>query len=149
MPPLGALTGRPGDRWLVADHRVPPHRYRGTFADPANLWTLCKACNNSKGDRTVEEWRERMDQTGGRPGIYTARSIFTSSEADAAQELGRIRATVAAWRVADKAAWPVVGGPPNHGHHRWSARHMVSIEDATWDVCPPGCETPVRWRESL
>jgi hypothetical protein len=66
----------------VADHRIPPHRYRGTFADTDNLWTLCKACNNSKGDRTVEEWRERMDQTGGRSGIYTARSIFTSSEAE-------------------------------------------------------------------
>ena len=107
------------------------------------------ACNNSKGDRTVEEWRGRMDQAGGigqRASIYVGRSIFTSSEAEAARELPRIRATVAAWDAADKRFWPVVSKPHTHDHPRWSARHMVSTGRTSWDVCPPGCATPARWQ---
>lgn len=130
---------------LVADHRTPPHRYPGPFADPANLWTLCKACNNSKGDRTVEEWQGRTEQPAGRP-LYIARS-YLSSEAEAARELGRIRQQVEAWRRADKRAWPAVGGRPAHHHGRWSPRCTVALGHVTWDVCPPGCASPVRLQE--
>ena len=136
--------GQAGDRWLVADHRTPPHRYPGPFADPDNLWTLCKACNNSKGDRTVEEWQGRTEQPAS---VYVARAIFTSSEAEAARALGHIRATVDDWRRADKSAWPVVGGPPDHDHGRWSVRCTVVMAGrVTWDVCPPGCASSVRWQ---
>jgi hypothetical protein len=129
--------GQPGDRWLVADHKTPPHRYAGMFADPDNLWTLCKACNNSEGDRTVEEWRGRMDGAGAQSSLHTARSLFTTSEAEAARELGRIRAAVAAWRVVDHMAWPVVDSPPTHDHSRWASRHTITSGRQTWDVCPP------------
>jgi hypothetical protein len=135
--------GAKGDRWLVADHRTPPHRYAGPFADLANLWTLCRGCNYSKGDRTIEEWQGRTDPPAS--SVYGARAIFTSSEAEAARELGSIRGQVEDWRRADKLAWPLVDGPPAHEHPRWTARHTVYRRREAWDVCPPGCPTPVRW----
>jgi hypothetical protein len=71
---------------------------------------------------------------------------FPSSEAAAARELGHIRLEVDRWSRADKGAWPIVGGyPRDHDHHLNSARHMVTVGRVTWNVCPPGCERPVRW----
>lgn len=48
-----------------------------------------------------------MDREGRPSSIYAALSLFNISEAEAARELGRIRAAIAAWRVADYMAWPV------------------------------------------
>ena len=42
---------------LVVGHKIPPERYQGSHHDPANLWTLCRACNASQMNRTPEEWR--------------------------------------------------------------------------------------------
>ena len=135
--------GRQGDRWLVADHRTPPHRYPGPFTDLGNLWCLCKACNNSKGDRTVEEWQGRTEQPAS---VYTARSIYLSSEAEAARALGKVRQQVDDWRRADKLAWPIVdAAPSDHSHPQRTARHTVYRKREAWGVCPPGCPTPVRW----
>lgn len=39
---------------LTVDHLLPRSRGGGTFG---NLVYSCKACNEAKGDRTVEEWR--------------------------------------------------------------------------------------------
>ena len=140
--------GRAGDRWLVADHKTPPHRYGGAFADLDNLWCLCRGCNYSKGDRTVEEWQGRTEPPTGRP-VYVARSSYLSSEAEAARELGKIREQVEDWRRADKLAWPIVGGEPtDHGHPRMTARHTVYRKREAWDVCPPGCRRPVRWQSA-
>jgi hypothetical protein len=128
----------------VADHRTPPHRYAGAFADLANLWTLCRGCNYSKGDRTIEEWQGRTDPPAS--SVYVARSIYLSSEAEAARDLGKIRRQVEDWRLADKAAWPLVTAEPtDHRHPRWSARHTVYRGREAWTVCPPSCPTPVRW----
>ena len=45
---------------LVVDHRTPHDRYPGSFYDMSNLWTLCSADNNRKGDLTVEDWRAAL-----------------------------------------------------------------------------------------
>ncbi len=42
---------------LQVGHRIPAERYPGPHDDPANLWTLCRGCNASQGNRTPEEWR--------------------------------------------------------------------------------------------
>ena len=41
---------------LQVGHRIPAERYPGGHNDPANLWTLCRGCNASQGNRTPEEW---------------------------------------------------------------------------------------------
>jgi hypothetical protein len=75
-----------------------------------------------------------------------ARAIYTSSEAEAARALGRIRRQVEAWQLADKLAWPMVAAEPtDHGHPLWSARHTVYRGREAWTVCPPSCRTRVRW----
>ena len=56
-----SVTGRRTSN-LVTGHRVPPERYAGSPLDAANLFCLCRACNASQGNRTVEEWRAA--QTG-------------------------------------------------------------------------------------
>jgi hypothetical protein len=50
-----SATGRRLSNLLIG-HKTPPERYMGSHNDPANLWTLCFACNASQGNRTVEEW---------------------------------------------------------------------------------------------
>ena len=45
---------------LVVDLKTPHDRYRGSFYDMANLWTLCAADNNSKRDLTVAEWQAAL-----------------------------------------------------------------------------------------
>ena len=42
---------------LQVGHRIPAERYPGGHNDPANLWTLCRGCNASQGNRTPDEWR--------------------------------------------------------------------------------------------
>ncbi len=42
---------------LQFGHRIPAERYAGSHDDPQNVWTLCRGCNASQGDRTPEEWR--------------------------------------------------------------------------------------------
>ena len=44
-------------RSFPVGHIVPPERYAGHHDDPANLQTLCWACNSSQSNRTSEEWR--------------------------------------------------------------------------------------------
>lgn len=39
---------------LTVDHIMPSSR--GGSDDPANLQTLCRRCNSSKGARTMDEW---------------------------------------------------------------------------------------------
>jgi hypothetical protein len=56
-----SVTGRRMSN-LVTGHRIPPERYGGSPLDAANLFCLCRACNASQGNRTVEEWRAA--QTG-------------------------------------------------------------------------------------
>jgi hypothetical protein len=41
-------------RVLEVDHRIPLSR--GGSNSWENLWTLCRACNRSKGAKTLEEW---------------------------------------------------------------------------------------------
>ena len=41
---------------LLIGHRTPPERYQGSPLDVRNLFTLCRPCNSSQGNRTVEEW---------------------------------------------------------------------------------------------
>lgn len=45
------VCGDPGD---TVDHRVPIQS--GGRNDPDNLWTLCLACNSSKGTKDYDEW---------------------------------------------------------------------------------------------
>lgn len=46
----------------TVDHRLPTSR--GGSNDRDNLWLLCAACNNDKGDLTVEEWQEWLGRSG-------------------------------------------------------------------------------------
>lgn len=42
---------------LILGHKVPLERYEGSPTDKDNLWALCRSCNASQGNRTVEEWQ--------------------------------------------------------------------------------------------
>lgn len=140
-----------GRRLFPVDHRNPG----GDFYDPDNLWLLCWSCNTSKSGATVEEWHRRAEPRvpaqSSRVVPYNGRPLLvgvTSAEANAARELGRIRASVEAHLSADHGTWPIVGAAPtDHGHSPWAPRCTFRLADGvTWDVCPPGCERPMRWR---
>lgn len=74
---------------LELDHVVP-----GRGSNPANLVTLCAFCNNSKGDRTIEEWRpELLDEV----------LIALSSPID--RKLGRALARELAPRWVARESW--------------------------------------------
>jgi len=134
--------GRKGDprnaRLLVADHKVPPHRYAGAFADVANLWTLCKACNNSKGDATVEEWRARSAA----PSSYRRPPSTPIIRPEHTQ--GRPPTSDSAF-VGWALALENVSAEPDHTHGRWEARIEVHTRGARFAVCPASCASPVRW----
>jgi len=69
---------------LVVGHRIPPERYGGSPIDDGNLYTLCRPCNASQGNRTEDEWRAartgRLVELGivaGEPG-RTSSSVITT-----------------------------------------------------------------------
>jgi hypothetical protein len=141
-------------RILVADHRIPVQRWQGAFADTTNLWTLCKACNNSKGDMTVEEWYSSAQAPSARSGRQGASYAAQRSAPAASPRLipernpngrpssGDTRAFIA-W-VLDL---PGVGGPPDdHDHGKWDVLDYVMTGGQTYRVCPQTCSSPVRWR---
>jgi 5-methylcytosine-specific restriction endonuclease McrA len=43
-----------GKRGFTEDHKIPISRSGSDYI--ANIWLLCRRCNSSKNDRTVEEW---------------------------------------------------------------------------------------------
>lgn len=141
--------GRQGDRWLVADHRTPPHRYAGAFADLANLWTLCRGCNYSKGDRTVEEWRGRTDAkpawtspyARGKPGP----ELVLPWTRPAPEPTGRPSISDSRRFIAWAMDLHGVSEAPDHDHGRWAPTVTVGAAGRTFHVCPPGCNRPVRW----
>jgi 5-methylcytosine-specific restriction endonuclease McrA len=50
---------------LVADHAIPLSRGGSNFID--NIVPICLSCNSSKGDKTIEEyleWLEQLDKVG-------------------------------------------------------------------------------------
>ena len=136
-----ARIGRKGDRWLVADHKVPPHRYPGAFADLANLWTLCKACNNSKGDATIEEWRARTTRQ-----VYGPRLAAPPSTPPAlSRTSGRPHTTAAGYEAWAMSLHGVGAEPTDHGHGRWSVAVLLFTRAGVFRICPPTSERPVRW----
>lgn len=131
-----------GRKTFPVDHKYPG----GDFYDPEGLWLLCWSCNTSKSGMSVDEWKARAERpVGGKPSsvvAYRPRLEFGTTD-----ELARIRAAIDDHNRADKLAWPLVGGPPSdHGHPRHAARHLVTIGRENWEVCPPGCLSPARWR---
>jgi 5-methylcytosine-specific restriction endonuclease McrA len=62
---VGPLCGADLRSGYTVDHKVP--LTRGGSNWPANLQALCKPCNCSKNDRTMDEWRGRHDLLKGEP----------------------------------------------------------------------------------
>lgn len=54
----------PGRHRLVVGHIVPAERYPGHHDDPANLRTMCVACNNSQRDLDDKQWAEARAARG-------------------------------------------------------------------------------------
>lgn len=133
--------GRQGDRWLVADHKVPPHRYPGAFADRDNLWTLCKACNNSKGDATVEEWQARTTRQVYGPRLVAPRS----TPPPVLGSPGRPHTTTAGYEAWAMSLNGVGAEPTDHDHGRWAPVVLLFGKAGVFRICPPGCDRPVRW----
>jgi hypothetical protein len=54
------------------------------------------------------------------------------------------------WSKIENAYRTLAGERPGLGrdHGRWSVRCTVVMAGrVTWDVCPPGCASPVRWQQ--
>lgn len=55
---LCAYCGSPLEANFQVDHFIP--KTRGGCSSPSNLVPSCGPCNNSKGDRLLEEWRTQV-----------------------------------------------------------------------------------------
>ena len=62
----GSVSGRaPAPHSPVCDHKTPHRGNAALFRDPANLWTLCKACHDSdKQGQEVRGYSRAPDATG-------------------------------------------------------------------------------------
>ncbi|MEW5927813.1 MAG: HNH endonuclease [Gemmatimonadota bacterium] len=93
------------------EHQLP--RSRGGGNDPANVVLACQGCNNRKGFRTLEEFRE-AEVLAGRLGAFWAEGLTPIPAAPAAPAApvvdGYAAALAAAWGWEPRASAPAREG---------------------------------------